>query len=156
MQALFSIINKITQPTLDVKFVTHKLIFKHPYGTLLIFYGTHMAAFYCAQLNRFKLELTFFGEAIHYTASPYLELFTARLLQSASWARLTDRGVKYEAVTTIFSERALPAFNGLTYIPVQRANTGSLVEVLELHNVTHRCPTQQDPECSISCFYRLH
>lgn len=81
----------------------------------------------------------------------YLELFA-----NVSLAPLTDRSVKYKAVPTIFSERALPAFNGPTYIPVQRAHKGSLVEVLELHNVTHRSQTQQDPECSIRRFYRHH
>lgn len=114
-----------------------------------------MAAFYCAQLNCFKLGLTFWSSNPLYNIS-LLRAVHRTPAANVSLALLTDLGVKYEAVTTIFSERALPAFNGPTYIPVQRANKGSLVEVLELHNVTHRSPTQQDPECSISCFYRPH
>lgn len=87
------------------------------------FYGAHMAAFYCAQLNCFKLGLTFWS----YITSPYFQRLALRLLQMSPKRRSQIRGVKYEAVTTMLSERALPAFNGLTYIPVQRANKGSLV-----------------------------
>lgn len=77
---------------------------------------------------------------------PYLELLAA----------LAELSVKPEAAPPVCSERALPAFNGPTSIPVQRAHKVSLVEVLELHNVTHRSQNQQDPECSIRCFYRGH
>lgn len=45
----------------------------------LDFYGTHMAAFYCVQLNHFKLRLTFWSGNQLYNVS--LELFTVRLLQ---------------------------------------------------------------------------
>lgn len=51
----------------------------------------------------------------------------ASAAKNVSSVRFTDWQVKREAVATMFSERALPAFNGLTYIPVQRANKGSLV-----------------------------
>lgn len=127
----------------------HSVFTLQSYGTLLIFYWRHMAAFYCVQLKYFKQGLTsfFLSKVIYCIKSPYLKRFPANI----SRVQLTDWGV-----TIIFSEKVLPAFNGLTYITVQRANKGSLVEVLELHNVTHRCPTQQDVECSISCLYRRH
>lgn len=104
-----------------------------------------MAAIYRARSNCFGLGLTFWNRN-HEMMCPYPE----------QTAALADPSVQPEAAPTVSSERALPAFNGPTYIPVQRAHKGSLVEVLELHNVTHTSQTQQDPECSIRCFYRCH
>lgn len=87
------------------------------------FYGRHMAAFYCAQLNCFKLGSTFWCGNSFDNVSLLRGIYRAAAANAARTV-LTYCGVKYEAVTAIFTERALPAFNGLTYIPVQRANKG--------------------------------
>lgn len=97
---------------------------------LFFFNGTHMVVFYTAQLNLFKLGLTFWSSNPLYKFSLLIGIKRAAAANVA-WTDthrvLTDWGVRIFAVTTVFSERSLPAFNGLTYIPVQRANKASLV-----------------------------